>query len=112
MTVEDIIEEIVGEIRDEFDIDEINEIRKIGENHYILDGKVLVNQVNDLLGIQLDNEEIDTIGGWFLTQKYDVQKGDMITDQGFEFTINEIDGHHVSYVEVKKAAETLLEEAE
>ncbi|MEC2101085.1 hemolysin family protein [Bacillus licheniformis] len=113
VTVEDIIEEIVGEIRDEFDIDEINEIRKIGENHYILDGKVLVNQVNDLLGIQLDNEEIDTIGGWFLTQKYDVQKGDMITDQGFEFTINEIDGHHVSYVEVKKAAETpLLEEAE
>ncbi|QQA72814.1 hemolysin family protein [Bacillus licheniformis] len=112
VTVEDIIEEIVGEIRDEFDIDEINEIRKIGENHYILDGKVLVNQVNDLLGIQLDNEEIDTIGGWFLTQKYDVQKGDMITEQGFEFTISEIDGHHVSYVEVKKAAETLLEEAE
>lgn len=112
VTVEDIIEEIVGEIRDEFDIDEINEIRKIGEKHYILDGKVLVNQVNDLLGIQLDNEEIDTIGGWFLTQKYDVQKGDMITEQGFEFTISEIDGHHVSYVEVKKAAETLLEEAE
>lgn len=36
----------------------------------------------------------------------------MITEQGFEFTISEIDGHHVSYVEVKKAAETLLEEAE
>ncbi|KAA6453510.1 hemolysin family protein [Bacillus swezeyi] len=112
VTVEDIIEEIVGEIRDEFDIDEINEIRKIDEGHYILDGKVLVNQVNDLLGIQLDNEEVDTIGGWFLTQKYDVQKGDMISEQGFEFTINEIDGHHVSYVEVKKAAEELLEEAE
>ncbi|MEC1261750.1 hemolysin family protein [Bacillus swezeyi] len=112
VTVEDIIEEIVGEIRDEFDIDEINEIRKIDEGHYILDGKVLVNQVNDLLGIQLDNEEVDTIGGWFLTQKYDVQKGDTISEQGFEFTINEIDGHHVSYVEVKKAAEELLEEAE
>ncbi|MCF7619557.1 hemolysin family protein [Bacillus sonorensis] len=111
VTVEDIIEEIVGEIRDEFDIDEINEIRKIGEDHFILDGKVLVNQVNDLLGIQLDNEEVDTIGGWFLTQKYEVQKGDTITDQGFEFTINEIDGHHVSYVEVKRAAEELLEEA-
>ncbi|WP_307893756.1 hemolysin family protein [Bacillus swezeyi] len=112
VTVEDIIEEIVGEIRDEFDIDEINEIRKIDEGHYILDGKVLVNQVNDLLGIQLDNEEVDTIGGWFLTQKYDVQKGDMISEQGFEFRINEIDGHHVSYVEVKKADEELLEEAE
>lgn len=74
VTVEDIIEEIVGEIRDEFDIDEINEIRKIGEGHYILDGKVLIDQVNDLLGIHLENEEVDTIGGWFLTQKYDVEK--------------------------------------
>lgn len=74
VTVEDIIEEIVGEIRDEFDIDEISEIRKIGEGHYILDGKVLIDQVNDLLGIHLENEEVDTIGGWFLTQKYDVEK--------------------------------------
>ncbi|EQB43243.1 hypothetical protein CGLO_18120 [Colletotrichum gloeosporioides Cg-14] len=71
VTVEDILEEIVGEIRDEFDIDEINEVRKLGEDHYIFDGKVLVDQVNLLLGIQLDNEEVDTIGGWFLTQKYE-----------------------------------------
>lgn len=41
--VEDIIEEIVGEICDEFDIDEINEICKIGEGYYIFDGKVLID---------------------------------------------------------------------
>ncbi|ALC80574.1 MULTISPECIES: hemolysin family protein [Bacillus] len=105
VTVEDIIEEIVGEIRDEFDIDEINEIRKIEDGHYILDGKVLINQVNELLGIELENEEVDTIGGWFLTQKYDVTKGDSISEQGFEFIIAEIDGHHVAYVEVKKHSE-------
>ena len=40
VTVEDILEEIVGEIRDEFDEDEIPEIRKLKENHYILDGKI------------------------------------------------------------------------
>ncbi|MEC0640458.1 hemolysin family protein [Bacillus spizizenii] len=113
VTVEDIIEEIVGEIRDEFDIDEINEIRKIGEGHYILDGKVLIDQVNDLLGIHLENEEVDTIGGWFLTQKYDVEKGDSIIEEGCEFIINEIDGHHVAYIEVKKlAAEELVEAGE
>lgn len=105
VTVEDIIEEIVGEIRDEFDIDEINEIRKIEDGHYIFDGKVLINQVNELLGIELENEEVDTIGGWFLTQKYDVSKGDSITEQGFDFIIDEIDGHHVAYVEVKKHPE-------
>ena len=49
VTVEDILEEIVGEIRDEFDSDEIPMIRKITENHYIIDSKVLVTEVNDLL---------------------------------------------------------------
>ncbi len=107
VTVEDIIE-IVGEIRDEFDIDEISEIRKIGEGHYILDGKVLIDQVNDLLGIHLENEEVDTIGGWFLTQKYDVEKDDSIIEEGCEFIINEIDGHHVAYIEVKKLQEEEL----
>ena len=112
VTVEDILEEIVGEIRDEFDIDEINEVRKLGEDHYIFDGKVLVDQVNLLLGIQLDNEEVDTIGGWFLTQKYEVEKNDAIREQGYEFIINEVDGHHVAYIEVKKLNEQLLEAAE
>ncbi|MBR0614394.1 hemolysin family protein [Bacillus safensis] len=112
VTVEDILEEIVGEIRDEFDIDEINEVRKLGEDHYIFDGKVLVDQVNLLLGTQLDNEEVDTIGGWFLTQKYEVEKNDAIREQGYEFIINEVDGHHVAYIEVKKLNEQLLDAAE
>nr|MDH3076481.1 hemolysin family protein [Bacillus velezensis] len=113
VTVEDIIEEIVGEIRDEFDIDEINEIRKLGDGHYMLDGKVLIDQVNELLGIHLENDEVDTIGGWFLTQKYDVEQYDSIIEEGREFIINEIDGHHVAYIEVKKLAfDELLETAE
>ena len=66
VTVEDIIEEIVGEIRDEFDTDEVADIRKIGEDHYIISGKVLMEDINDLLGTNLVEEEIDTFGGWFL----------------------------------------------
>ena len=67
--MEDILEEIVGEIRDEFDSDEIPVIRKINENHFIFDAKVLVEDVNDLLGTHIYDEEIDTIGGWLLTKK-------------------------------------------
>ena len=71
VTVEDIVEEIVGEIRDEFDEDEIPEIRKLKEDHYILDAKLLIDDVNQLLGTDFSDEEIDTIGGWFLTQNFD-----------------------------------------
>jgi CBS domain containing-hemolysin-like protein len=103
VTVEDILEEIVGEIRDEFDIDELPLIQKKDEGHYILDAKVLIEDVNDLLGTTLEEEDLDTIGGWFLTQKFDVQKGDTIEKEGFIFQINENEGHHIMYIEVRKA---------
>ncbi|MEH7116345.1 hemolysin family protein [Neobacillus vireti] len=102
VTVEDILEEIVGEIRDEFDLDELPLVQKKGENHYILDGKVLITEVNDLLGTTLEEEEVDTIGGWFLTQKFDVKKGDSIVKEGFSFQILESEGHHILYIEVSK----------
>ncbi|WP_141432112.1 hemolysin family protein [Bacillus sp. 03113] len=104
VTLEDIIEEIVGEIRDEFDINEIPEVRKMGENHFILNGKVLLSDVNDLLGIHIDHEEIDTIGGWFLSQDYDVKLNDYLEEQGYLFTVKELDHHHILYMDVKKVA--------
>ena len=105
VTAEDIIEEIVGEIRDEFDSDEIPDIRKIGDYHYIVDSKVLLDTVNDLLNTHLEEEGIDTIGGWILAKKYDVQTGDNISDSGFTFTVKEMEGHHISYLEIKLESE-------
>jgi CBS domain containing-hemolysin-like protein len=102
VTVEDIIEEIVGEIRDEFDTDEVADIRKIGENHYLISGKVLMEDINDLLGTTLIEEEIDTFGGWFLSQNYDVKLGDHLSAEGYKFTVKEIEGHHILYIEVIK----------
>ncbi len=104
VTVEDILEEIVGEIRDEFDFDELPLIQKKGDHHYILDGKVLISEVNDLLGLNLEEEDVDTIGGWFLTQKFDVRKGDILESDGYAFQINDIEGHHILYIDVKKIA--------
>ncbi|MFZ0445252.1 MAG: hemolysin family protein [Bacillus sp. (in: firmicutes)] len=102
VTVEDILEEIVGEIRDEFDEDEVPEIRKLNEDHFILDAKLLIDDANNLLGTHLSDEEIDTIGGWVLTQNFDVQKGSEIEIEGFLFKVHEIDGHHIQYLEVRK----------
>ncbi|MEK3980471.1 hemolysin family protein [Psychrobacillus sp. FSL K6-2836] len=104
VTIEDIIEEIVGDIRDEFDTDELPEVQKLEENHYIVDAKMLIENVNDLLGIDIDEEDIDTIGGWFMTKSYETVKGEKIQEQGYDFMIKEIDGHHIQYLEIIKSA--------
>ncbi|SEN83974.1 Hemolysin, contains CBS domains [Paenisporosarcina quisquiliarum] len=104
VTIEDIIEEIVGDIRDEFDTDELPEVQKLEENHYIVDAKMLIENVNDLLGIDIDEEDIDTIGGWFMTKSYETIKGEKIQEQGYDFMIKEVDGHHIQYLEIIKSA--------
>lgn len=103
VTIEDIVEEIVGEIRDEFDEEEIPEIRKIADDHYILNSKVLISDVNNLLNLNLEYDEVDTIGGWFLTQNFDAEKGAEIQFEGYTFKIREVEGHHISFVDVFKS---------
>ncbi|EDL64212.1 hemolysin family protein [Bacillus sp. SG-1] len=105
ITAEDIIEEIVGEIQDEFDIDERPYVQKVGETHFIFDAKLLINEFNELLGTELSDEEVDTIGGWMLTQKYDLKQGDSLFEGGYKITAKEMEGHHIFYVEVKKIEE-------
>lgn len=100
VTVEDILEEIVGDIRDEFDADEIAEVRKVKDGHYLFSSRVLIDEVNDLLGIHLSEEEVDTIGGWFMTKNLDAQIGDEIEEEGYRFKIIEIDEYHILYLEV------------
>ncbi|MEH7123615.1 hemolysin family protein [Bacillus sp. JJ1773] len=102
VTAEDILEEIVGEIRDEFDADELPLVQKLDKDHYILDAKLLISETNDLLGTDLDEDEVDTLGGWILTQKFDLEQGDAIEHDGYQFIIKEIEGHHILYIEVKK----------
>lgn len=100
VTVEDILEEIVGEIRDEFDMDEVPEIRKLKDDHYIVDSKVLVSEVNDLLGLEISDQDIDTIGGWILTENYDVKQGDTISFGRYMFKVLEMESHHIKYIEI------------
>lgn len=103
VTVEDILEEIVGDIRDEFDYDESPDIRKIDNNKTILDGKVLVEEVNSLFGINIDDTDVDTIGGWILSEKMDVQQGDILSVDNFDFHVVEIEGFHIKKIKVEKS---------
>lgn len=102
VTLEDILEEIVGEIRDEYDEDERPPIQHVNEAHIVIDGKVLVSEVNDLLGIHLEEEDVDTIGGWIMMQDSTVTEGQTFEEDGWTFQVLEKDSHQIKQIEIKK----------
>ena len=63
ITLEDLLEEIVGEIRDEYDSDEAQLIKDLGGNRYLVEGNMKLDDINDALGTELDSEDYDSIGG-------------------------------------------------
>lgn len=89
VTLEDILEEIVGEIRDEFDEEEKPEMEKINENEYVFDNKFLINEVNNLFGTNLSNEDADTIGGLVYIENQELEVGDEFKIGGLLITILE-----------------------
>jgi len=104
VTVEDILEELVGEIRDEFDDDEIAQIRKVKAGHYIIHAKVLLEDVATLLNVPLENPDVDTIGGWYFTQDMELNQENVIEFEGYTFSIFEKEDHHLQFIEIKQNA--------
>lgn len=102
VTLEDILEEIVGEIRDEYDEDERAPIQHISEHLKIVDGKVLVSEINDLLGLHLEENDVDTIGGWILMQEQVITEGQSFTVGDWQLTVMSKDSHQIKLVEIKK----------
>lgn len=87
LTVEDILEEIVGDIRDEFDTNEKLMIEEIDDTTTLLDGKVLLDEVNELFGIDLEDDKVDTVGGWIITHNLDAEKGTIIDFGSYQFIV-------------------------
>lgn len=103
VTIEDILEELVGDIQDEFDDEEIKEINQSEDGSYIVDGKVLVDEINDLLGINIDEENIDTVGGWIYSQVIEYPEvNDKYVFEDYEFTVLECDNKRVNKILIKK----------
>lgn len=112
VTVEDILEEIVGEIQDEFD-EERPEIEDKGDKTYSIDGKMLVSDVNDYFELDIDTENCDTIGGWVYSQiNYQPAVGQTVKCDRAEFVIEEIDKMRITRltVHLKKDPANIHEE--
>lgn len=82
ITLEDMLEELVGEIRDEFDENEMDVIRKINDYEYLVEGSLKLDDLNDELGLNLESEAYDSIGGFIIELLEDLPvEGDRVTTE-------------------------------
>jgi CBS domain containing-hemolysin-like protein len=103
VTIEDIIEEIVGPIQDEYDVGEEDEIQYVSPNDVVLDGRVSVDDVNDLLKLQLQAAEYDTIGGYVLSQLGAMPKvGDTLTVGDAKLVVEAVRGTRIKRVRIHR----------
>lgn len=102
ITLEDILEEIVGEIHDEYDENEEDFVRQINDNEYIIEGSLSLDDVNDRLNLELESEDYDSLGG-FIIQHLDrlPEVGDeVMTDLGLRLVVETLDKNRVESVHV------------
>lgn len=111
VTMEDILEEIVGDIQDEYDQEE-EEIQAVSGDAYLLDARLSISDFNDQLGFELPNEDVDTIGG-FLFELFGRVPSvrEKIKYQGeIEFEVMAITGNKIKKVKVSKMKEQVEEQ--
>ena len=106
VTMEDILEEIVGEIRDEYDRDEEKSIRRIAPNTYLIEGNVKIDDVNEVLQLHLASEDYESIGGYVLEQlEHFPKEGECVTKGGISFTVTRMDQTRIAEVKLSLAPE-------
>ena len=102
VTIEDIIEEIVGDIQDEFD-EERAEFEERGNDVYSVDGKMLLDELFDVTGIEIDDESVDTVGGWLNDRLGgEPRVGQMAAHEGCTFFVEETEGARIIRVLVHR----------
>ena len=100
VTLEDLLEEIVGEIRDEYDADEEEFFKKVEKNAYLIDASRKIDDVNDELGLKLNSEDYDSIGG-LVIQILDrmPERGDeVVTKEGIKLKVQSTDKNRIKKV--------------
>ena len=108
ITLEDMLEEIVGEIRDEYDGDEEELVRELGECEYVVEGSMKLDDLNDRLGLSLESEDYDSIGGLVIGYL------DHLPEEGEDVTIGNVRlvVEHVEKNRIDKIHVYMLESAE
>lgn len=110
VTIEDIIEEIIGDIRDEYDVNEEAEYEQLASHEYNIDASIDLDDFNDLLDVDLPTEEIDTLGGYIYTHFGRVPVvGETIETDDLILDILSIDGLRIRKVHVLRKQDATQE---
>ena len=100
ISLEDLLEEIVGEIRDEYDEDEKDLIQKLSDREFLIEGAVKLDDINDALELTFSSDDYDSIGG-LVIEKLDhlpSEKESVITEEGITLTVEKMDKNRIEMV--------------
>ncbi len=114
ITLEDLLEELVGEIRDEYDEDEKNLIQSLNDREYLIEGSMKLDDINDALGLHLESEEYDSIGGYII-EKLDhlPAEGETVqTENGLVLRVEDMDKNRIDKVYLRLPETETEEELE
>ena len=99
--MEDILEVIVGDIQDEFDDDEDDGVCKLDDTTYVVDARTSIEEVNEAVGINLSEEEFETVGGYVFELFGRIPlKDESVEDDEAIFTVEDIDGHKINQLKL------------
>jgi len=109
ITIEDLLEIIVGDIEDEFDAPKEEDVQKINDNEYLLHGRTMLDDLNDI-EIKIESDEVDTIGGYLSLQAGHVPVvNETFTVGDWQFTVIEADTKQIHKISAKKLSSDTAE---
>ena len=110
ITLEDVLEEIIGEVQDEFDEEEEVNIQKISENTYLANAMMRMDELAEFFGLNIDifeEDDVETIGGLVVKLLGRIANiDDTVSYKGFTFTVKEVDGARITQLEIVKEPES------
>lgn len=105
VTIEDVLEQIVGEIEDEYDVDDDSYIKKFDDQHYIVKALTPVDEFNEYFGSSFNEEDADTIGGLVLRElRHIPERDESVTIDAFQFTVLNADSRQIRLLKVTRQA--------
>lgn len=101
ITLEDILEEIVGDIRDEFDADEEDELKEISKGEYLSDGSMNLDDINDRLGLELVSEDFDSLGGFMIDRlEHLPAEGEEVDTEEVRLVVEKVNKNRIDKVHI------------
>lgn len=102
ITLEDLLEEIVGDIRDEFDDAEAEEVQKLAEREYLVEGSCKLEDLNDMIGLGVESEDYDSIGGIVIDalEHLPVEGEDVTLENGTRLVVEKVDKNRIEKVHI------------